>query len=225
MENFNNIIYQAWCEGRFAGGNHVPYANILLASAIDKNIADPTKSQIRVDDDSTRDAMEEEFHALDEIVQREFNEFEAQHKAESDETQALLQKEFDETQALVQREFNETQVKLDTLINAVNHNTTQMQTLLNSIIENTRQGIKSITATINNNNPKVGQTGVKVSATIILDNDLPAPDKPVFSSNNTGVATIDQDGNVTLRSAGNVTFTAAARDEKGTVTITVAEAE
>lgn len=214
MENFNNIIYQAWCEGRFAGGNHVPYANILLASAIDKNIADPTKSQIRVDDDSTRDAMEEEFHALDEIVQREFNEFEAQHKAESDETQAL-----------VQREFNETQVKLDTLINAVNHNTTQMQTLLNSIIENTRQGIKSITATINNNNPKVGQTGVKVSATIILDNDLPAPDKPVFSSNNTGVATIDQDGNVTLRSAGNVTFTAAARDEKGTVTVTVAEAE
>lgn len=214
MENFNNIIYQAWCEGRFAGGNHVPYANILLASAIDKNIADPTKSQIRVDDDSTRDAMEEEFHALDEIVQREFNEFEAQHKAESDETQALLQKEFDETQ-----------VKLDTLINAVNHNTTQMQTLLNSIIENTRQGIKSITATINNNNPKVGQTGVKVSATIILDNDLPAPDKPVFSSNNTGVATIDQDGNVTLRSAGNVTFTAAARDEKGTVTVTVAEAE
>lgn len=214
MENFNNIIYQAWCEGRFAGGNHVPYANILLASAIDKNIADPTKSQIRVDDDSTRDAMEEEFHALDEIVQREFNEFEAQHKAESDETQALVQKEFDETQ-----------VKLDTLINAVNHNTTQMQTLLNSIIENTRQGIKSITATINNNNPKVGQTGVKVSATIILDNDLPAPDKPVFSSNNTGVATIDQEGNVTLRSAGNVTFTAAARDEKGTVTVTVAEAE
>ena len=214
MENFNNIIYQAWCEGRFAGGNHVPYANILLASAIDKNIADPTKSQIRVDDDATRDAMEEEFHALDEIVQREFDEFEAQHKAESDETQALLQKEFDETQ-----------VKLDTLIDAVNHNTTQMQTLLNSIIENTRQGIKNITATINNKNPKVGQTGVKVSATITLDNDLPAPDKPVFSSNNTTVATIDQDGNVTLRSAGTVTFTAAARDEKGEVTVTVTEAE
>ena len=138
---------------------------------------------------------------------------------------AQEQKEDNETQALLQKEFDETQVKLDTLINAVNHNTTQMQTLLNSIIENTRQGIKSVTATINNENPKVGQTGVKVSATITLDNDLPAPDKPVFSSNNTGVATIDQNGNVTLRSAGNVTFTAAARDEKGTVTVTVMEAD
>lgn len=151
--------------------------------------------------------------------------FAAQEQKEDDETQALLKKEFDEIQALIQSESNETQVKLDTLINAVNHNTTQMQTLLNSIIENTRQGIKNIVATINNKNPKVGQTGVKVSATITLDNDLPAPDKPVFSSNNTTVATIDQEGNVTLRSAGTVTFTAAARDEKGEVTVTVTEAE
>lgn len=60
MENFNSEVYKAWCAGRCAGGNHIPYSNTLLASTVDKNDDDNAMSQIRVDDDTTRSTIQKE---------------------------------------------------------------------------------------------------------------------------------------------------------------------
>lgn len=111
-DKFTNEVYQAWCSGRCGGGLHLPYANILLASVLDKNLADGSQSQLRVDDDATRA-----------VIQKEFDEFEA-----------LYQKETDSTQALIQKEFDETQVKLGAILKAITDNTAvlnQMVKLLN----------------------------------------------------------------------------------------------
>lgn len=61
MNEFNSSVYQAWCGGRCAGNNHIPYANALLASTVDRNVDNDANSQIRVDDDTTRATIQKEF--------------------------------------------------------------------------------------------------------------------------------------------------------------------
>lgn len=61
MNEFNSSVYQAWCSGRCAGNNHIPYANTLLASTVDRNVENDADSQIRVDDDTTRATIQKEF--------------------------------------------------------------------------------------------------------------------------------------------------------------------
>lgn len=61
MKNdFNTAIYKAWCSGRCGGNNHIPYANVLLASLIDKNEEDLADSQLRVDDDTLQQIVQTE---------------------------------------------------------------------------------------------------------------------------------------------------------------------
>lgn len=61
MNEFNSSVYQAWCGGRCAGNNHIPYANALLASTVDRNVDNDANSQVRVDDDTTRATIQKEF--------------------------------------------------------------------------------------------------------------------------------------------------------------------
>lgn len=61
MNEFNSSVYQAWCGGRCAGNNHIPYANALLASTVERNVDNDANSQIRVDDDTTRATIQREF--------------------------------------------------------------------------------------------------------------------------------------------------------------------
>ena len=61
MKNdFNTAIYKAWCSGRCGGNNHIPYANVLLASLIDRNEDDLADSQLRVDDDTLQQIVQTE---------------------------------------------------------------------------------------------------------------------------------------------------------------------
>ena len=57
---FNTAIYKAWCEGRCGGNNHIPYANVLLASLIDRNEDGLADSQLRVDDDTLQQIVQTE---------------------------------------------------------------------------------------------------------------------------------------------------------------------
>lgn len=58
--DFNTAIYKAWCSGRCGGNNHIPYANVLLASLVDRNEDDLADSQLRVDDDTLQQIVQTE---------------------------------------------------------------------------------------------------------------------------------------------------------------------
>ena len=58
--DFNTAIYKAWCEGRCGGNNHIPYANVLLASLVDRNEDGLADSQLRVDDDTLQQIVQTE---------------------------------------------------------------------------------------------------------------------------------------------------------------------
>ena len=58
--DFNTAIYKAWCSGRCGGNNHIPYANVLLASLIDRNEDNLADSQLRVDDDTLQQIVQTE---------------------------------------------------------------------------------------------------------------------------------------------------------------------
>lgn len=58
--DFNTAIYKAWCSGRCGGNNHIPYANVLLASLVDRNEDGLADSQLRVDDDTLQQIVQTE---------------------------------------------------------------------------------------------------------------------------------------------------------------------
>lgn len=59
---YNDAVYNAWCGGRTGSNQHIPYENILIASLIDKDHNDLNNSQMRVDDDTTRNAIIDGFN-------------------------------------------------------------------------------------------------------------------------------------------------------------------
>lgn len=59
---YNDTVYNAWCSGRTGSNQHIPYENILIASLIDKDHNDLNNSQMRVDDDTTRNAIIDGFN-------------------------------------------------------------------------------------------------------------------------------------------------------------------
>ena len=58
--DFNTAIYKAWCSGRCGANNHIPYANVLLASLVDRNEDGLADSQLRVDDDTLQQIVQTE---------------------------------------------------------------------------------------------------------------------------------------------------------------------
>lgn len=164
MKNeFNNQVFKAWCQGRTVADNHIPYSNVLLASALEQNGA---ASQIRTID-------------------------------------------------------NETHVKLDTLNTTVN----QLVSLVNKLTTN--NPIKTVVAKLSSATPHIGDTGVKLNATVTFDNGRTVDATELagevkYDSNDKSKATVDENGNVTLLAAGEVTFTVTVRDKSGDVVITIA---
>lgn len=238
-DNFTNQVYSAWCAGRCGGGTHLPYANILLASALDKNVADGSQSQLRVDDDTTRAT-----------IQKEFDEFEALYQKEVDETQvkidaiataigdlktALTEKIDANTAAIValqgvtQKEFDDTQTELHEMHMTQDDIHTELVQAVDALLKlvNVSNDPKSIVKTLPNTMTTGGTQKATAVVTLRDGETVSSADKPddfMWYSDNQDVISIAADGTLTAKKAGtakvSVSYKGLLESDSATITVT-----
>ena len=132
MNEFNSSVYQAWCGGRCAGNNHIPYANALLASTVDRNAENDANSQIRVDDDTTRATIQKEFDESqviqNAIAGRLITGTGTNARSEAELTKSILDKLFDTYNKL--DDINTKLNALNSLLTALNTANGKLDTLI-----------------------------------------------------------------------------------------------